>query len=231
MKLTMSIIVAMTILMASANATVITNGDFETGDTTGFDVLVAGPSTEPFVTVQQDGDNDFLQLSAGNAVEGFLFATLSQSLTITAEAFLLNFDAALLSAEDDTGPDEAGPFVDFFSVGIEDEDGDFTGVFGYDEVAGARTDPFNQNVFPAGLTSPSNSFFDTGVVADLSSLIGQTILLEISIFAEFDQRTVTFAADNFALTGGSASEVPIPAPVALFATGLLLLRRFSRDTA
>ena len=231
MKRTTSLIAAIAALVTSANATVVTNGDFETGDTTGFDLLVAGPSTAPFVTVQQDGDNDFLQLSAGSAVQGFLFATLTQALTITADAFLLSFDAALLSAVDDTGPNEAGPFVDFFSVGIEDENGVFAGVFGYDEVAGARTDPFNQGILPASLTAPGNSFFDTGVTADLSSLIGQTIFLEISIFAEFDQRTVTFAADNFALTGGSVSEVPIPAPIALFATGLLLLRRFSSETA
>jgi len=87
--------------------------------------------------------------------------------------------------------------------------------------------PISNNGIDTSLTAPSNNLFDTGVVADLSALVGMTVMLEISVNSALDGQRTLFALDNIALTGGNVSQVPIPAPLALFATGLFLLRQVS----
>jgi len=238
MKFSMGILAGAAALFSAANASVVINGDFETGDTTGFDVAACGgavTSTDdpicgfsnvidptPYITVQQDGDNDFLQLDTGLGTQ-ILLGLVTQTLNITADASTLSFDAGVLNTLPGLGTDT---FPDFVFVGARTETGDFIPIFSMDNA-------FSFNVSDiAKLTSPSDGFFDTGVVVDLSSLVGMSIALEISLNSTPDGAQSLFALDNFAMTGSDDSEIPIPAPLALFATGLFFVRlAASRRTA
>lgn len=236
MKFSVSILAGAAALFSAANASVVTNGDFETGDTSGFDVAGCGGAitmTEdpvcgfanvidpsPFITVQQNGENDFLQLDSGLGTQ-IVLGQVIQSLEITADANILSFDAGVLDILPGLG-NEA--FPDFLLVSVRTEMGDSRPIFLIDNLLNFIA---ADNSLNPSLTSPSDGFFDTGVVADLSSLVGMSIFLEINLNSVLDGNRTLFALDNFALTGDGVSEVPIPAPMALFATGLFLLRRVS----
>jgi len=237
MKFCIGLLTGVTALFSAANATVVTNGDFETGDTSGFDVTACGSvitmvddpfcgftnviDPSGFISVEENGSNSFLQLDSGLGTQ-IVLGQLTQTLSITANANILSFDAGILDVLPGLG-NEVVP--DFISIGIRNEMGDLLTIF-------QMSDPFGFSaISPDGiitsLTSPSDGSFGAGVVADLSSLIGMSIILEINLNSVLDGDRTLFALDNVALTGGDLSQVPIPAPLALFATGLLLLRRTS----
>lgn len=229
-------VIAAAASLSTADAAIITNGDFEAGDISGFDVTACGFSTtavddpvcgftnvidaDPFISVNQDGDNDYLELETAT---GILLGLVTQTIEITSSAFILSFDAALLAAGPGLGSSTS---PDTLSVGIRDENGAFQTIFRYRET-GAEAGPFGPGAFASTLTTPSDAFFDVGVVADLSDYIGQLVTLQIGLFAEPDGRIVSYGLDNFTLAGTPPSEIPIPAPLALFATGLIALRRWS----
>ena len=237
MKLSISLVAGIASLFAVANAAVITNGDFETGDTSGFNVAGCGAATtmvndpvcgftnviDPsgFITVQQNGANNFLQLDSGLGTQ-ILLGQLTQTFNVTANANMLSFDAGVLNVLPGLGSEV---FPDLLSIGLRTASGNHLPLFLLSDQFGPN--PISNNGIVTSLTAPSNNLFDTGVVADLSALVGMTVMLEISVNSALDGQRTLFDLDNIALTGGNVSQVPIPAPLALFATGLFLLRQVS----
>lgn len=240
MKFSIGLLTGVAALLSAAHATVITNGDFEAGDTSGFDVAACGGAVtmmddpvcgftnviDPsgFITVEQDGTNNFLQLDSSLGTQ-ILLGLLTQTLNITADANILSFDAGVLDVLPGLGNET---FPDFVLVSVRTEMGELLPIFSMSDQFGFAV---SDNALNASLTSPSDGFFGTGVIADLSSLVGMSIILEISLNSTLDGQRTLFALDNFSLTGGDVSDVPIPAPLALFATGLFLLRRVSSQRA
>ena len=220
--------------LGMANASIV-NGNFETGDTFGFDVTTCGigvsavndticgfaevVDSSAFVSVEQDGANDYLSM---NTSFGLLLGVITQTIDITADAFELSFDAGVLDAAPGFGGDI---FPDQMVVGVRTDAGDFLRLFRQRE-SGALA--YSENGLSAMLTPSSDGLFSTGVLADLSALIGLTVTLEIQIFSELDGRIVKFGLDNLALNGGVISNVPLPAPLALLATGLIGLGAAAR---
>jgi len=237
MRVCVGLLSAAFALAASANAALITNGDFSAGDTSGYAVAACGIGTtavndavcgfsnvidpSQYIYVNQNGADDYLQLDTGF---GILFGSVTQSLNITANSHLFSFDAGVIGGAPGFGSDI---FPDKVTVGVRNSVGNFLRIFSMTENGFTA---YSENGLTASLTAASGGFFGTGVVADLSSLIGLSTLLEIQLFSELDGRNVSFALDNFALTGGSPSEVPGPASLALFATGLIFFRRRLRWT-
>ena len=235
MRLLIAICSGTAALLTAANATVITNGDFQIGDTSGFGLSACGAAITmvddpvcgfsnvvdptPFITVQRNGDNDFLQLDSGLGTQ-IIQAIATQTLNITTDANMLTFDAGLIDVLPGNGTEV---FPDLLSISVRNEMGESTTIFQLSDQFGTQT--ISANGITSLLTAPGDGFFDTGVAVDLSSLVGMTIMLEIGVFSALDGARTLFAVDNFALTGGTVSEVPIPAPLALFATGLIFLRR------
>ena len=237
MKIFAGLLPAAAAMFASAQAALITNGDFSAGDTSGYSVTACGLGVTnvnvpvcgytnvidpaPYVHVAQNGADDCLQVETGF---GILLGVITQSIDITSNAHMLSFDAGVLGGTPGFG---SGVFPDKVTIGVRDNAGVFSRLFSMTE---AGFTAYNTNGLSTVLTPASSGFFGTGVLADLSSLIGMSVFLEIQLFSELDGRNVAFALDNFDLAGG-VSQVPIPAPLALFATGLAFLRLHSHRTS
>lgn len=207
------------------------NGDFETGDLTGWSVAQSANSGAS-VEAQTVASNSFAQLSTGSAQLGTNPASISQTMKITEMTALLTFDAALVADEADRQPGGPG-LMDVVGFFFFDDPGVFYRVYGYIP-GGGGINPFgsmtgNPESFTT-LTAPSDDGFDVGVSVDLTSFIGQELLFGFDAFATNDGTILTARFDNVAFSQIAPSVVSLPATLplglaAFAALGLLRRRR------
>ncbi len=212
------------------------NGDFETGDLTGYTAEkygASGVAFDAFVNILNDNGNSYVEITTASWVLGLDTASITQSKTIDTQSALLTFDADFVSEEVDF-VGGGSLFRDSVSFYFFDENFDFYRPYGFVSGGGAGIDPFGGTGADAftTLTTATNSDFDTGVSVDLSGFMGQTLLFGLGAVSNNDASIVTARFDNLtfsALPSDSPAPVPLPAtlPMILAALGLLAAYRVS----
>ncbi len=233
--MTRSLFLALALLASPVSAAVV-NGDFETGDLSGYTTDISGPSGVPFDTfasVQTSGGNSFFETTTGSVADGLSQTSIMQSTTVTSATSLLTFDTSLIEDSADQLIGAGSAFQDNITFFIFDSSFNYIPVFAL-LTGGGGVDPFGGNPVAAAIattTSPSDTFFDTGVSVDLTRFIGQDILFGIATNAYNDGRILTGRYDNIAFSAPTPpqdpSAVPLPAslPLLAFAFGALTLLR------
>lgn len=208
------------LLSCTTHAAMISNGDFQTCDLSGWQTDTDGagdPGATGDFTVRNNAGECAAQISTDIANGASLFAanTLSTELDLSADMtdmLLLSFDWEF------NGLDDESIDADVFSVFLFDG----TDTFGIDGLFGNIIDPtslYGANSFSAYLDS---SFINqTGLSLEFQVQPGFNLLSSFSS---------TLTIDNVSLTAVSAT-VPEPASVMLFAAGIAgLLCRKPRPT-
>jgi len=215
MKLTTLIVAT---VCAGPTCAAVVNGDFQTGSLSGFSTDQSGGGAySDFVNIQSDGGNSYAQLTTGSAALGLSLAALFQDIEITSASSYLTFDASLVSNVVDPFSGVSA-FQDNVTFYMFDALGQYVPIFGYLGSGGGGIDPFGGSPTAAAiatLSTPGDSFFDTGVAVDLSDYVGQTVQLGLLASAYNDGRIVTAAFDNITLSQQPAM-VPLPASLPLF---------------
>ncbi len=214
------------------------NGNFATGDLTGWTASAIdqnGNPVTPLISVATSAAGNFAVFDTGNYATGPFDSTLSQSFMVTAAEPVLSFDFNHLPtlATDPTGTGTSS-FLDSFVASLSD--GTNTYVLLLVDSTGSLTDPFG--TAPGSVTiGPSfNSPLDSTLSADLSSLAGQTLTLNLDVTSQDDGSQSTFDATNFLTLPPSTSNlIPEPSSLVLAAIGLLsslfFLRKRPRPVA
>ena len=223
-------LVLVQVAMATPASAGIVNGDFETGDLSGWTTSAIGGS--PLISVVMPGTNHFAELATGDFATGPFISTLEQTFTVDPATPQLSFDFTLPSTILDPTGTGLSPFLDSFVVSL------LSGASFFDlllvDQFGAIADPFGTAPGTTGVAAPSDVAFDFSLVADLSSLVGESVTLFFDVINEDDGFESVFALDNVQLTGTGAV-VPEPSTFIIFVVGLLTfcsglrLRRASAD--
>ena len=163
------------------HATVITNGDFETGDLSGWDV--AGPGA---VSVATDAGNHFAEMTTGfDPISGAFITTLSQDFVIPVNPAPLTFDFAF----ETTGADQFAFFIDALAVSLTTDLGNLFDFLVVDEI-GMILDPLAS-------VSPSSTFTSGFLLSlDVSSFAGANATIFFDLFDEDDLADSTVSVDN-----------------------------------
>jgi len=182
--------------MVSANG-VISNGDFETGDLTGWTASVIAavqppPPLTPLISVSAVGGNHFAVFETGEFATGPFISTLEQTFPVP-DNFVLRFDFSFSTDDDATGGGSS-PFFDAFAVSLTA--GGSTYELLLADRSGAHDDPFGTAPGTTALDMPTGPLFDFRYVADLSALAGQTATLYFDIISEDDGMVASARIDN-----------------------------------
>jgi hypothetical protein len=207
----------------TASAGLLVNGDFATGDLTGWTASAIdqnGNSVAPLISVVSIGNIHDAVFDTGNYATGPFDSTLSQSFLVTAAEPVLSFDFNHLPAlsADATGTGTAS-FRDSFVVSV------FDGTNSYAllliDASGSLTDPFGNA--PGSVTIGRSSIFplqDSTLRADLSSLAGLTVTLNIDVTSQDDAFRTVFDFTNAQTSPVSSSNfVPEPSSLVLAVIG------------
>jgi len=201
----------------------ISNGDFATGDFTGWITSAGDDFGDPldpanFLSVVPLGSGNAARLDTGEfATDALFIATVEQTFLIDPAAAMLTFDFTLpTQSVDPTGPG-TGAFLDTLFVSVDDGV-DLFELLLVDNI-GPLEDPFATAPGPVSVGPPSDAAFDFRMSADLSSLAGSNVTLFVDLVQEDDSQVSVFHASNFAL-------VPEPSSWLLAVLGLAALTVF-----
>jgi hypothetical protein len=105
-------------------ASSVVNGDFATGDLTGwmvpaFDEFDTPLSPSPFIFVTDVGGNNVAEFKTGQFADGLFIATLEQSFPIIAAEPILGFDFSLPTTQIDPTRTGSSPFFDAITVSLD----------------------------------------------------------------------------------------------------------------
>lgn len=209
------VVIAELTLARSASAEFV-NGDFETGDLTGWTASAIGGS--PLISVVMPATNHFAEFETGDFATGPFISTLEQTITVDPSKPLLSFDFTLPTTTADATGIGASPFLDGFFVSAT-AGGSFFDLLLVDQF-GALADPFGTAPSAVRLGAPSASGFDFGLTADLSSLATQSVTILFDVINEDDGFESTFALDNVQFSG-SGGVVPEPSTIVLWGLGVV----------
>ena len=219
------------LLATTSPVSAVVNGDFETGDLSGWTVSaidgLASPTT-PLISVSSSIGNDFAVFETGEFDDDVFISTLEQSFIISAAEPLLIIDMTFPAASIDPTGIGTSVFSDSYFMSLDDGT-DFFDLFLIDEF-GTLPDPFGTAPGAVTIGTPLNPTFDLSVTADLSSLAGQTVTLFLDVLSEDDGSQFSLNVDNVRTvarpTNGNA--VPEPMTAALGFIGLAALGIMSR---
>jgi hypothetical protein len=200
----------------------IINGDFGTGDFTGWTLSAIDDFGDPldpndFITVEAAGSGNAAVFDTRQFADGLFIATLEQTFAVTADEPILRFDFSLPSLINDPTGTGTGIFPDALFASVE-AGGDFFELLAVDDF-GPLADPFGTAPGTVALGVASDPFFELSLAADLTSLAGGDVTLFIDLVQEDDGFQSVFDPTNFALT--SETKGVIPEPVSLIVWSLL----------
>jgi hypothetical protein len=180
----------------------IVNGDFATGDLTGWTASAIdqnGNPVTPLISVVSMGSIHDAVFDTGQYATGPYDSTLSQSFLVTAAQPILSFDFNKMPTltPDPTGTGTS-PFGDSFVASLFD--GTNTYVLLLIDSSGSLTDPFGTAPGSVTIGQSSNSPLDSTLQADLSSLAGQTLMLNLDVTSQDDGFQSMFDSTNFGMT-------------------------------
>lgn len=207
------------VFCAPLTAAGIVNGDFETGDLTGWITASTGEPI-PRVNVLSVGGNQLVRLETGDFASGPMVSSLSQSFEVTAENPILTFDVSEPTLAIDISGTSDGSGLDSLAVFVGSE-------------LILRAD---QNKAVADLNligKPSDRSFAFGVRADLTAFAGMRPELRFDILNLDDGSQFSIDIDNIML-GPLPAAKPEPASIHLAAIALVSLlagRRTRKGTA
>jgi hypothetical protein len=216
--------VACSVGAGRAVAGTLVNGDFATGDLTGWTASAIdrnGNPTPPLISVGSSGGTHFAAFDTGNYATGPFDSTLSQSFTVTAAEPILSFDFNRLPtvSTDSTGTG-TGSFLDSFVASLSD--GTNTYALLLVDRSSSLTDPFGTAPGSITIGASSDSPLDSTLRADLSSLAGQTLTLDLDVTSQDDGFRSVFDPSNVMTSPASASNfVPEPSSLVLAALGMI----------
>jgi hypothetical protein len=189
------------------------NGNFATGDLTGWTASAIdqhGNPVTPLISVASAGGANFAVFDTGTYAAGPFDSTLSQSFLVTAAQPILSFD---LSGLPKLSPDSSGTgmssFQDSFVASVFD--GTNTHALLLIDASGALADPFGTAPGTVTLGPSLNSPLDTTFTADLSSLAGQTLTLNLDVTSQDDGSQSSYSVTNFT-TSARQTQNAIPEP-------------------
>ncbi len=207
-------------------ATSVVNGEFETGDLTGwtvsaFDEFDTPLAPSPFISVTDVGGNNVAEFKTGEFADGLFIATLEQSFPIIVAEPILGFDFTLPAVLPDPTGTGTSPFFDSLFVSADN------GVDTFDllliDQFGALPDPFGTAPGDVTLGVPSDPFFDFSFKADLSILAGETITLFFDVIQEDDGFQFDPFIDNVQTSSEPTNVIPEPNSVLLLGLGIAML--------
>jgi hypothetical protein len=222
-------------LAIQTNASMITNGDFATGDfngwskdtdgfgdiSTGNDFSITGTVGDYFAVIEVDAFNppgDFF----GAPLDDVWFAnTLYQELDLSGASdstFLLSID---FSVDSEIDSSDLAFFADYFVIGLNDGSGSY---FNETGAAGFLFDPTNIDgalSYSLDFTLDNSFANQTGWFLDFQLAVG------FDDFGFSDAFASTFILDSVSLTEVQSTDVSEPGSALLFSFGLagLFLRR------
>jgi hypothetical protein len=178
------------------------NGNFATGDLTGWTASAidqSGNPVTPLISVASSGSAHFAVFDTGNYATGPFDSTLSQSFLVTAAQPILSFDFNRMPTltPDPTGTGTSS-FRDSFVASLFD--GTKTYVLLLTDSSGSLTDPFGTAPGSVTIGTSSGSPLDSTLRADLSSLAGQTLTLDLDVTNQNDGSQTVFYATNFLIS-------------------------------
>ncbi len=217
----------------AASAVPVINGDFETGDLTGYFTEDDAYDPNPDIGVSLDPitGNHFASIDTSHASYA---NTLGQDLTLPGAPAVLSFDFGFATADDGSFDAGAG-FPDSFAVGLTTAGGAWLDILVVD-LLGPLPDPSDGIEGLTGAT-PIDVVFDPSVsipgfapgsgatayggaisVSLPASVLGEGATLAFDLFDEEDGARTVAAVDNIAIAAGQPPSPAVPEP----ATGVLL---------
>jgi len=222
-----------------AAAVSLTNGDFESGDLTGYFTEDDTFLPNPAITVAADPvtHNHFASLDTASHTS--FFNTLGQDLTLPPSPSLLSFDFGFSTAGD--GSTDAGMgFPDSFAVSLVTA-ANFLDILVVDEAGGVVPDPggsltvaYDPTIAIAGfapLAGGASALSGSITLLLPASVLGDDATLFFDLFDEEDGHRSVAAVDNIALQAAPAPAVPEPATGLLLTVGLAAMAATARRTA
>lgn len=205
----------------TASAGLLVNGNFATGDLSGWNASAIdqnGNPVTPLISVGSSGGTNFAVFNTGTYAAGPFDSTLSQSFLVTAAEPVLSFDFNHLPV---VSPDPTGTgtssFGDSFVASVSD--GTNTYVLLLIDSSGSLTDPFGTAPGSVTIGQSSNSPLDSTLRADLSSLAGETLTLYLDVTSQDDGSQSTFDLTNAGTAKPELSNVPEPDSLMLAVIG------------
>jgi len=227
-----------TLLLAAAlpaAAVSLTNGNFETGDLTGYFTEDDLGDPNPAVTVAADPGSGNHFASLDTASHTSFFNTLGQDLTLPPSPAVLSFDVGFSTAVD--GSTDVGMgFPDSFAVSLVTT-ADFLDILVVDAAGGVVADPGGSLPVTYDPTSTIAGFAPLAGAGALSgaitlplpaSMLGDDATLFFDLFDEEDGHRSIAAVDNIALQAAPAPAVPEPATGLLLTVGLAAMAGAAR---
>ena len=157
----------------------------------------------------------------GNYATGPFDSTLSQSFTTTAAQPILSFDFNRLPtlSNDPTGTGTSS-FLDSFVASLSNGTNTYTLLLV--DSTGSLADPFGTAPGSVTIGASLNSHLDSTLHADLSSLAGQTLTLNLDVTSQDDGFRSVFYTTNFQTLPPTISNLtPEPNSLVLIVIGLL----------
>lgn len=201
----------------------IINGDFETGDFTGWTASAidgAFNPTAPLISVASVGGNQVAVFDTGDFNTGPFISTLEQTFTVDPATPFLTFDFSDPFTSADATGTGAGPFLDAFAVSLQ-SGADFYDLLVLDQF-GPWADPFGTAPGTVALGTSLAPSLDFSARADLSSLAGQSVTLYADMINEDDRFETTVWSDFYELQSQQTKKTVIPEPASLTLWSLLL---------
>lgn len=208
-----------------AGATAIVNGDFATGDFTGWTTSAIDQGfapIAPLLSVVPFGGGNAADFPTGTFADDRFIQTLEQSFVVDPGEPLFSFEFSLPDIVSDATGTGASSFRDALVVSL-DRGTDFFELLLVD-FSGALADPFGTAPGPVTLGAPTDPAFDFLFTADLSSLTGDTVTLFFDIINEDDGFQFNSPLMGVAKTGAPSNKAPLPASIWLFLIALGALR-------
>jgi hypothetical protein len=211
----------------SASAGII-NGDFSSGDFTGWTVSayddalnpIADPS--PFISISGVGGSNAARFKTGQFTDGLFMATLEQTYTIPAARPFLTFEFTLPVIEVDPTGSGTSPFLDSWAVSLQSGT-DFFDLLLVDQT-GPYADPFGTAPGTVTLGAANSAGFDYLLRADLTSLAGSEVTLFFDMFQEDDEAIYEMFSGNSQQAEALKQKPVIPEPSSLaIASGFVLI--------
>jgi hypothetical protein len=205
----------------------IINGDFETGDFTGWTVSAYDEDgnpldPSPFISIGTVGGSNAAIFKTGLFADGLFMATLEQTYTIPAARPFLTFEFTLPLIEVDPTGSGNGPFKDSSALSVL-RGSDFFDLLLVDQT-GAYADPFGTAPGTVTLGAAKSPGFDYLFRADLTSLKGNEVTLFFGIFQEDDGFVFDLSACHFTHYEEQKKTPVIPEPSSLaLATAVVLI--------
>lgn len=202
----------------------VSNGDFESGDLSGYFVQedFADVPSSAVVKVIDDGTGNHVgEISGGFTFHNVLVSTLGRDLgTLPPFAKNILFDFKMF----DVGPDPQGngSFPDVFTASLQTDSGDITHIVDSTTIANTVGNPAHTQ-----LTLLSNGFYS--VKTDISFLQNaKNSKLFFDLLDDDDARLSKVLVDNVSVTSGGSSTAPEPSGLVLYSAGAVALFWFNR---